>query len=340
MIHVGFRVFVLTFVLLQHTQAQVCPHESDEMVAPSIEIRDGETVYRDIGKNQTHRYFYRNFNVTTMKQPELYRKLILNLEPCKGIVYLFIRKSKRCYPNPYSCIDMTPGYEQRQSSLCTFTHFVSTIDGTRDGAPTFFEVPLSSTKWFLSVFAAAGSAYTLTVLADIGAFPRPKNFGTIYARQLKELQVQLQWDEADYIPAGISSTKWYWIYSALLLDVDNRTNPAVFLRPTKILNTACGLKNNTDRYYDRLPQTICKAGKCSTNIDGVITNKRYAFNIVVESQRGQFMTYSGLIMTTDWQNVQQFASDKTLKVVGVVAGSVLGAVMLVYFIMLGFYGNY
>lgn len=217
---------------------------------------------------------------------------------------------------------------------------MSEIEGDRDGAPTFFEVPLSSTKWFLSVFATVNSAYTLTALADIGAFPRPKNFGLITARQLKELQVQLQWEEADYLPAGITSTKWYYIYSTLLLDVDNRTNPSVFLRPTKILNTACGLKNNTDRHYEKLPQAICKSGKCNATIDGVITNKRYAFNIVVESQRGQLMAYSGLIMSTDWKNVKQIASDKTLKVVGVVAGSVLGAVMLVYFIMLGFYGTF
>ena len=49
-----------------------------------------------------------------------------------------------------------------------------------------------------------------------------------------------------------AATKFYIVYSALLLESDNRTNMAVFLDPTKIMNTVCGLVNNTDRYYQRL----------------------------------------------------------------------------------------
>jgi hypothetical protein len=336
---------ILVFLALVHhpSRAQIqedCSHEDDPNVATSIELRDGETVYRDISKNQTQRYFYRNFNVTTMKQPEKYRKLILNLEPCKGIVYLFIRKNRRCYPNPYSCIDLTDGFVSKKASQCQYTHFMSTIDGSRDGAPTFFEVPLSSTKWFISVFAVSDAAYTLNLLGDIGALPRPKNLGLIQARQLKELSVQLQWEDAEYIPAGVSTTRWYWIYSTLLLDVDVRTNTAVFLRPSKILNTACGLKNNTDRYYERMRQGICKNGKCNATIQGVLPNKRYAFNVVVESERGLVMAYSGIILSTDWKQVKQLTSDSTLKAIGAVAGSVLGAVFLVYFILLGFHGGF
>lgn len=330
---------VLSHAPVSHAASSVCAHEEDtERVSPQTEIRDGETVYRDIRSNNTHRYFYSNFNVSTMNQPDEFRKLIINLEPCKGIVYLFVRKTRRCWPNPYSCIDVTPGQQRRNPSECKWTHFMSEIEGNRDGTPTFFEVPLSSTKYFISVYAPERSSYTLTMLADIGAFPRPGGGGRITARQMKELQVQISWDEAHYFPSGISGTKQYWVYSAMLLESDNRSNMAVFMRPDKIMNTVCGLQNNTDRQYDRVPAAMCSYGKCNATIDGVITQQRYVFNVVVESDRGFRMAYSGLVMRTDWTVIRQATSDQTVKVIGAVSGSVLGMVIIIYFLMLKLYG--
>lgn len=318
--------------------AQVCHHQTYENVKASVEIRDGETVYEKIMKNQTHRYFFRSYNVTTMNQPDQYRKLIVNLEPCKGVVYLFVRKTRQCYPNPYSCITKLGTNLERRTKPCDWTHFMSETDRSRDGTPTFFEVPLTSTKYYISVFATENSAYTLTVLADIGAFPRPGNTGRITARQLRELQVQLTWDQATFLPEGISEVKQYWVYSSLLLDGDNRTNMAVFMRPDKIMNTVCGLLNNTDREYSTIQPVVCSASQCNATIDGVITDKRYVFNVVVESHRGYRMAYAGLIMRTDWEVIRQAASDKTLKVIGAVSGSVLGMVVIIYFLMLKLYG--
>lgn len=318
--------------------SDVCAHQTYDNVAPSVEILDGQTVYKKILTNQTHRYFFRSYNVTTMNQPDQYRKLIINLEPCKGVVYLFVRKTRQCYPNPYSCIkNLGTGLESR-TTPCAWTHFMSQTDRSRDGTPTFFELPLSSTKYYISVYATQNSGYTLTVLADIGAFPRPGSSGMITAVQLQELQVQLTWSVATFLPTGISDVKQYWVYSAMLLDNDNRTNLAVFLRPDKILNTVCGIGNNTDREYVRITPDACSGGTCNATIDGVITDKRYAFNIVVESQRGYKMAYAGLIMRTDWEVIRQAASDKTLKVIGAVSGSVLGMVVIIYFLMLKLYG--
>jgi len=318
--------------------SQVCQHENLPNVGPALEITDGEKVYRDIKPNQTHRWFYRSYNVTTMNQPDEFRKVFLNLEPCRGVVYLFVRKTRRCYPNPYSCIDLTPGRESRNPSACAWTHFMSEIDGSRDGTPTFFEVPLSATKYFISVFSTENSAYTLTVLADIGQFPRPGANGRITARQLSELQVQISWDIAEFAPRGITTVKQYWVYSSMLLESDNRTNMAVFLRADKIMNTVCGLQNNTDKQYDITPASECSNGKCNATINGVITDKRYVFNIVVESNGGHKMAYAGLIMRTDWEVIRQAASDRTLAVVGAVSGGVLGMVIIIYFLMLKLYG--
>jgi hypothetical protein len=325
--------------LAQDPLSEVCHHENYDNVGASTEVKDGDTVFREIRKNQTHRWFYRSLNVSTMNQPDIYRKLIINLEPCRGVVYLFVRKTRRCYPDPYPpCIDLTPGQELRQPDMCKWTHFMSEIDGSRDGTPTFFEVPLSSTKYYISVFATQNSAYTLTLLADIGAFPRPGSNGRLEAKQLRELQVQLTWDTSTFRPIGITDVEEYWVYSAMLLENDNRTNMAVFMRPDKIMNTVCGLENNTDREYSRIAPSTCSGGKCNATIDGVITDKRYVFNVVVKSKRGYKFAYAGLIMRTDWEVVRQAASDKTLKVIGAVSGSVLGMIVIIYFLMLKLYG--
>jgi len=316
--------------------ADTCRHENYNNVGGSVELGDGETTYQKIVPNETHRYFHRNFNVTTINTPDIYRKLLINLEPCRGIVYLFVRKTRRCYPNPYSCINIATG--ERNSDDCTWTHFMSEIDGSRDGTPTLFEVPLSSTMFYISVFAMTAAEYTLTVLADIGAFPRPGGDGIMTARQMRELEVELSWKQAFYFPEGVSETKQYWVYSSLLLEDDNRTNQAVFLRPDKVMNTVCGLSNNTDKHYAILPADRCMKGICNITIRGVVSDKRYVFNVVAESTRNFNFAYGGLIIRTQWQVIRQATDDKTLKVVGAVSGSVLAIVVIIYFMMLKLYG--
>jgi len=337
-------IFLVAFFTVPTSKAQtdelasVCRHESEDNVGADVAIAEGETVYREIFENQTHRYFYSNVDVSTMNRADIYRKLIINLEPCRGTVFLFVRKTRRCYPNPYSCIDLRPGFERRDPEACAWTHHMSEIDGSRDGTPTFFEMPLASTKFYLSVFATQKSTYTLTVLADTGAFPRPGAFGKITARQLSELGVEISWDQATYVPTGTANTSKYLVYSSVLLDNDKRTNMAVFMRPDKIMNTVCGLQNNTDRTYTTVLATSCSSGKCTARIDPVITNKRYVFNVVAESSLGFKMAYAGLIMRTDWETVRQSASDKTLQIIGAVSGSVLGMVVIVFFVLLKLYG--
>lgn len=318
--------------------SSVCPHQDYDNVGAPNELVDGVSEFRDIRANQTHRWYFSlgpPFNVSIFDQPNIYRRVIFNLEPCRGIVYLFVRKTRPCYPDPYSCV------ESRHAADCTWTHFMSEIDGSRDGTPTFFDVPLSSTKYYISVYARSNSQYTLTVLTDIGAYPRPGAFGRITARQVRELQVQLSWHASTYEPVGVTTTKHFSVYSSLLLDIDNRTNLAVFMRPEKIMNTVCGLENNTDRAETTVTPADCNTTEngtlCTATLDGIVTDKRYVFNVVAESQRGYKHAYAGLIMRTDWTVVRQAAGDKTLKVVGAVSGSVLGMVVIIYFLMLKLY---
>ncbi|CAK0854403.1 unnamed protein product, partial [Prorocentrum cordatum] len=75
----------------------------------------------------------------------------------------------------------------------------------------------------------------------------------------------------------------------------------VFLRKDKIMNTVCGLLNNTSEHYSVVPSGLCQQGKCTAIIDGVIPDKRYVFNVVAESQRGHKIAYAGIIMRTDYR---------------------------------------
>ena len=165
-------------------------------------------------------YWYENFNATTMNQPDRYRKLIISLEPCEGIVYLFVRKTRPCWPNPHSCchhdkavstLVEAPPCNAHKQIKCDWTHYHSIIDGTKDAAPTFFEMPLTSTKYYISVYAPqeanikAGvmkARYRLTMLADIGAYPRPGLQGRSKAKQVGETSVELHWEHATFMPVG------------------------------------------------------------------------------------------------------------------------------------------
>eukprot|EP00429_Kryptoperidinium_foliaceum_P033199 CAMPEP_0176175422 /NCGR_PEP_ID=MMETSP0120_2-20121206/89868_1 /TAXON_ID=160619 /ORGANISM="Kryptoperidinium foliaceum, Strain CCMP 1326" /LENGTH=220 /DNA_ID=CAMNT_0017513469 /DNA_START=1 /DNA_END=660 /DNA_ORIENTATION=- len=182
------------------------------------------------------------------------RKVIISLDPCFGIVYLFVRKNIACHPDPYSCIDLDTGY--RDAAICRRTHFMS----------EFFRISLSASRYFISVFAASDARYSLTVLDDVGAWPLQGNSGSVQASVAASGTVMLQWAIAEYQPQGISSTKQYHVYATPLVENDTVQSGPVFLRPSKILNTYCGLQNNTDRADDVIDAALatCRSPGWST----------------------------------------------------------------------------
>merc|ERR1719491_972363 len=142
-----------------------------------------------------------------MNQPDSFKKLIISLEPCEGVVFLFVRKTRPCWPSPHSCCKplasslgiaglsplptAPPCVASLQTTKCDWTHYHSVLDGSKNGAPTFFEIPLSSTKYYISVYAPrkenadegiSKARYRLTLLADPGAYPRPGLNGRLTAK--------------------------------------------------------------------------------------------------------------------------------------------------------------
>lgn len=341
-----------------------CTHEEDGIELPDLApgqavanhtvLVDGRPEASDITLNMTKLYYYENLNVTTMNQPERYRKLIISLEPCEGVLYLFVRKTRRCWPNPHSCCQPLPGSFGSSSAppcnasthkvQCDWTHFHSVVDGTRDGAPSFFEVPHSSTKYFLSVFAprevnldsgVSRPKFRLTVLADVGAFPRPGLQGRLRTVLSEEgdRTLEVSWDAATFIPMGISSLRNYHLYSSLLLASDQKQNDAVFMSPSKVMNSVCGLERNAVRYGTAISPGICREGICRAKIAGIVPKRRYMLNVVAESYRGFNVTYSGIVVSTDWSESRHALSswsEQTTSLVGAICGTVFGVLVIGY----------
>lgn len=347
-----------------HTVGAGCQHESENIDIPESEgatqrsytsLTDGVPENHDVRLNRTRLYRYEITNVTTMNQPDRYRKLLISLEPCEGVVFLFVRKTRRCWPNVHSCCQPLPGTLAHAATngrptappcnlaetaiRCEWTHFHSIVDGTRNAAPTFFEVPLSATKYFISVFAprepnelhhVEKPRYRLTVLSDIGAYPRPGLQGRLQAKQTGETSVQLSWDPATFVPVGVSGLSAYRIYSTILMDEDEKENEAVFLKPSKIMNTVCGLERNAVNYGAPVPAQRCNNGVCSANVEGIVPKRRYMFNIVADSMRSFNATYAGVILSARWNEPTQVFDDKVIGLIGAVTGTVVGVVVIGY----------
>jgi len=328
------------------------PNSGDVVSGNHTVLQDGAAVTHSLGLNRTRLYYYENYNATTMNLPEGHRKLIISLETCEGIVYLFVRRTRRCWPNPYACCNPLPGSPGEGDGPttppcdtaayeinCPWTHFHSVIDGTRDAAPSFFELPLTSTKYYISVFAprqanldqgVVHTRYRLLALADTGAYPRPGMQGQIRSKQVDKRSIELSWEQANFVPMGVSDIRRYHVFSSLLLPHEKKSNEAVFLSPSKVMNSVCGLERNAVRYGSPLTNANCHSGVCVATISGIVPRRRYMINIVSESQRDHNSSYSGTIVSMDWSEQTQVFTDSVVGLIGAICGTVFGVLVIGY----------
>mmetsp|Transcript_51039 Transcript_51039/g.119403 ORF Transcript_51039/g.119403 Transcript_51039/m.119403 type:complete len:368 (+) Transcript_51039:184-1287(+) len=339
--------------------ASQCAHESEaeglqdgEAGTSSgnyIVLAEGMPLRHSVAAGKTKNYLYENLNSSTMDQPDRYRKLILLLEPCDGIVYLFVRKTKPCFPNPGDCcrpvngssaaVQPPPCSPANYTISCDWTHFRSTVDGSKDGAPTFFEVPLASARHYITVYAPDAEnlalgidrpQFRLLALADIGAYPRPGQKGIMTGRQVSENEVELTWEPSTFVPLGVSELRYYQVYSSLLLPGEQRASASVMVSPSKVMNTVCGLERNAVQYGVSLDGNSCASGVCSVIVTGLVPTKRYMLNIIAESARGYRVAYSGLVMVTDWESTEQLFTDNVVSIVGGICGTIFGVIVIGY----------
>jgi hypothetical protein len=198
---------------------------------------------------------------------------------------------------------------------------------------------MSSTKLFFSVFAPyepnanyglTQVRYRLMVLTDTGAYPRPGLKGHLEARSTGERSVELSWEQATFLPAGVSSLRTYRVYSSLLLASERMENAAVLLNPSKVMNSACGLDRNAVLYGEPLTSSSCTHGRCTAIISDVTPGKRYVFNVISESHRNLNSTYAGIVTSIDWSEQTELVSDNVTGLLGAILGTAFGVVVIGY----------
>merc|ERR1712151_12464 len=134
--------------------------------------------------------------------------------------------------------------------------------------------------------------------------------------------LDLSWDQATFLPLGVSGLKSYVVYSSLLLAAEEKQSTSVMLSPSRIMNSVCGLEQNAVPYGLPLSDLSCVDGRCSTTISGIIPRRRYLFNVIASSLRKHNASYSGIIVDTDWEETTQLLSDRVTRLVAAVCGTV------------------
>lgn len=294
---------------LYYDMSEACPHQTSTFT----NITANPSVYNEIGANQTHMYYFESSHFTSQRSSGLDRKLVVRLEPCNGIVYLFIRRTRPCWPNPWSC----------ESDICDWAHYQSVINGTADGQPTVLELPLTSTQWFITVYGKTAAKYSLLIVEDPRMYPRMLEGGTIHSKQVDFNTIELTWSR-------LSSSKQYTVYSSMYFEssetASNGLNPNLLISPGHILDTVCGLSSNTDHPYMAF---TCETDECKANVTGLVNKRKYVMNVV--SNEGVPIAYAGTLVESLFNpNNDVMRIRNTLESVGITIGSVLLICMATY----------
>jgi hypothetical protein len=316
-------------VSVDSDMSTTCPHQYWSAASAPVTITDQQTVYKTILANQTHYFYYEN---TTLSHSYEQRKLMINLEPCYGSVRLYIRRTWPCFPNPYKCLDTS----STTGSYCEWTDYQTDTSEDRAGAPTMFILNQTSTRYYMAVFAEKSSHYTLQVVTDIIAdnststwnttalLPYPGNNGQVTGTQTAETSVQISWSPAPYATQ-------YLLYAQLMLNSDTLSNKYTFIKTSKVLNTVCGLTNNTDGAYLTLSaSSACNTTTCIGTVSDLMLDSKYAFNVVGVTANGLKLAYSGMAISTSWEVSNSAISEKTMSIISAVLGGLLGIIVMGY----------
>ena len=282
-----------------------CPHQYYPNSQSWLNISETGRVYNEIPANHSQMYYFENYDYLGSD-----RKMIFRLEPCQGVVYLYIRKVRPCWPNPWTG---------------EWTHYKSNTNGSDDGDTTLLELPAEATQWYITVFGKTAGKYSLSVVTDTSTYPRVGD-GKIEASQVNENTVEIAWTAAT---AGVSS---YIVYSSMYFETGAaRLNRKLLVSPSRILNTVCGLAQNTDHAYSVV---ACSDAVCRTNITSLISGRKYVFNVVaVNKAAGLQSAYSGILVEANWDDSVLKNLGETIKNVGIVIGTAVSVLIGSFFVL-------
>jgi hypothetical protein len=289
--------------------SHVCPHQYYPNAASWRNITIHSLTQRDIPENHTH-----NFLLETRGNLNSSRNLMFKLEPCHGVIFLYIRKLRPCWPNPWTD---------------EWVHAKSVTDGSNDGGTTLLYLPSEVTRWFITVFGKSSGSYSLTaVLSDPFVFPVLRD-ESIYAEQINSDTIELRWISAASEQAARFS---YTVYASMYFETGENRNEKLLLSPARIMNTVCGLKRNTDHAYSVV--TSCDQNPCSTNVTSLSKGRKYVFNIVATDQVSGLKTaYGGILVESNWDDSIFGSIKQTLKIIGTILGTIELALSAAFFLL-------
>ena len=100
------------------------------------------------------------------------------------------------------------------------------------------------------------------------------------------------------------------------------------------LTTVCGLQSNTDHAYRFI--SCLDDGVCRANISSLVNERKYFLNVVAVGADSQ-TAYSGIILSTHWDNSPKRYIEEIATLTCAVLGTVVLILMTSYFIILRIY---
>lgn len=271
-----------------------CPHQYYPTTRAWVNLTSTLRHLKDIDANNTHLFYFENY-----KYIDSDRKTLFRLEACAGNVSLFVRKTRPCWPNPYTG---------------EWVHYKADDDDPVKAIEVFSQ----STKWFISVFSRTNSRYSLTIIPDSAEYAR-RPAGTLTALQTSKDTAQIQWAPSATPKEG--RVVQYMIYST------------IWFPSQRILTSVCGLQVNTDHPYSIVN---CAEGEtCIANITNLVNERKYFFNVVALS--GVPTAYSGVIFRTHWDEARRIQLDEIVTIAASVIASVIVILISTFFILLRMY---
>jgi hypothetical protein len=267
-----------------------CPHQFGSNIRKYENITSTKKASYNIELNSTHLFYFENYGYIDSEE-----KIIFRLETCSGNATFFVRRTRPCWPDPFS----GEWAQYRADS---------------DDSVKMLEVDAESTKWFISVFGVSYSQYSLLVVPEASTYPRQRQ-RSILAKQISRDSAQITW-----IPSIAGSNRTitkYAVFSSALLS------------RKRVFTTVCGLQLNPE---EQLAVHTCEESDvCIANVSSLTNGRTYFFNIIATGDVEA--AYSAVILNTYWDDTRiSYLDDVFFVCVAVVASMVV--VLVTTFFML------
>lgn len=246
-----------------------CDHET----GTPTELFTGKTAL-EMAANTTAQYHF-SFDISnTTYLPVLYsnnKSLYVQVEPCVGNVFLYGRLTYRCYPD---------------SSSGSYVDIQSVDNGSRSHAVSTFWVPLTTTRYFLTMSAASSvdAKANVYVTPNISEWILPGSDG-----ELKITTVERHDSILSFKKAQAAGPVKYSIYTSSephsfsrYAQLDAQSGNYSRVNDSFIMSSACGTRRSLTLNAAYTAALQCGATECSLYMSQLSVHSIHYLNVVVD----------------------------------------------------------